>query len=136
MNPIVVQLESLCKTKKKLDRDYIEKEFIGSFMILRYVSFLDIDDELKAQLIKFINQMNYFYKFNSKYDEYLFLLNTLPTLPKTWFTYIKKPKKDKEDKTAKIVEFLCDRLELSKKEVKYLIDEGYVNTKQIEKILK
>lgn len=124
-----IQLESLIKTKKLLSRDYIQDKWVGGFIIKRFLSFTSGDIEVLKQLTSYIGCLNTF-QFTDKWDEYLFLFHTFPHIPKARFFYISKKKekvsKKSEDNDKKI-NFLSETLEMSKKEVKYLLENKYID---------
>lgn len=126
---LFIQLESIVKNKKLLERDYIEHRWVGKFIILRFLSFLNLDDNY--ELMEFINSMNVDMKMEN-YDEYLFLFKIIPQIKRAQFNYIKPPKKTLKKEDEEKINKLCQALELSKKETKYLIDNNYINLKQIE----
>ena len=68
--------------------------------------------------------------------QYKHLTKILPKSSVKRINYIKKVKEDKEKKNEKreaVVEFLCKRLELSQREINYLLEN--LNTKDLEKTL-
>jgi IS1 family transposase len=144
-NPLFRQLYSICN-KTLLSRDEIEEIYIGNFMVIRWLSFLVGDQKTKRALTQYLNNINKGYVFTDKYDAYLYLFHTIPKIPKPKFDYISKKKieekygKDEEtklqkEKKQKVTTFLAQSLEISEREIKYLIEKEYVNVNQIYKII-
>lgn len=131
-NPIFDQLNSILK-KKPLEREYIEEYWVGKYILLRFISSIEMGIGLRCQILKLINKLNNINFTDDKYEEYLYLYNALPKIPNFKTNYIKKiPKDNKESKTHNKIESLSKILELSKKETKYLIDNNYINIKNYE----
>ena len=66
--------------------------------------------------------------FDTKTEQYQFLLRVIPTTSRRRINYIKKPKNTSDDeKRDNIVTLLSRNLELSKREVNYYIDTGRLN---------
>lgn len=126
---LFIQIDSIVKNKKLLDRDYIEHKWVGKYIILRFLSFLEIDDNY--ELMEFINSMNVDMKLD-KYDEYLFMFKLVPQFRGAKFNYIKASKEKLQKQDEEKINNLAQTLELSKKETKYLIENKYINLKQIE----
>jgi glucan phosphorylase len=59
-----------------------------------------------------------------KQFHYQFLHGVLPCVKRKHIQYIKKTKKEDKPKEDERIEYLAKRLELSKREVKYLLDES------------
>ena len=126
---LFIQIDSIVKNKKLLDRDYIEHKWVGKYIVLRFLSFLEIDDNY--ELMEFINSMNVDMKLD-KYDEYLFLFKLVPQFRGASFNYLKSKKVELKKQDEEKINNLAQTLELSKKETKYLIENKYINLKQIE----
>ena len=63
--------------------------------------------------------------FDTKTEQYQFLLQVVPSSPRKRINYIKKPKVTADDgKRDKVVTLLSHNLEISKREVNYYIDTG------------
>tara|TARA_R110000765_G_scaffold7963_4_gene25997 strand:- start:16486 stop:16923 length:438 start_codon:yes stop_codon:yes gene_type:complete len=145
MSKLFEQLHSICN-KRPLDQEYIEQEYIGNYMVVRWLSFLVTDKETKRTLLKYLGELNT-YTFADKYDSYLYLFNTIPHHPYPSFDYLSKKKieekygksdeatKVQKQKIDKIALFLSESLEISARESKYLIEQGYINIAQLYKIL-
>jgi hypothetical protein len=145
MSKLFEQLHSICN-KRPLDQEYIEQEYIGNYMVVRWLSFLVTDKETKRTLLKYLGELNT-YTFADKYDSYLYLFNTIPPIPIPKFSYLSKKKieekygksdeatKVQKQKIDKIALFLSESLEISSRESKYLIEQGYINIAQLYKIL-
>jgi hypothetical protein len=145
MSKLFEQLHSICN-KRPLDQEYIEQEYIGNYMVVRWLSFLVTDKETKRTLLKYLGELNT-YTFADKYDSYLYLFNTIPPIPSPKFSYLSKKKieekygksdeatKVQKQKIDKIALFLSESLEISSRESKYLIEQGYINIAQLYKIL-
>jgi hypothetical protein len=131
-NPIFDQLNSILK-KKPLDREYIEEHWVGKYILLRFISSIEADLNIRCQILNLINKLNGVNFSDDKYEEYLYLYNALPKIPNFKTNYIKKQTKDKkESKDDKKIESLSKLLELSKKETKYLVDNNYITIKNYE----
>ena len=62
----------------------------------------------------------------TKTDHYKFMKQILPVYRKRFIQYIKRPKKDDEpDPDEQNVELLSNALELSRREVKYLLEQQH-----------
>lgn len=61
--------------------------------------------------------------FETKQYHYQFLLKVLPRYRRKFIQYIKKSKEDNDEEAEKYAELLSTNLELSKREVKYLIEQ-------------
>lgn len=126
-NPITVFLKSICQTKKILSRDYVEEYFPSYFVLLRFLSFLQTDDKTKGVLMEFVNNNLNCLPFDDKYDQYLYLLNTFPKIGHYRSKYIKREQVKIDKELQKKIDFFAETLELSKRDCKYLINEGYLN---------
>jgi hypothetical protein len=128
-------LRSICETKKVLTPLFIEENWTGCFLIIKWISFLNIEDKRRGALLAYLNKLTPEI-FEDIYDQYMYLLRVMPKLKYCEYTYIKKtPKKIlKRDKDYEnVLKFLADSLELSREECKYYIDEGYVDFDNIKK---
>jgi len=129
------QLSSITE-KKPLSKDYIEAKYIGNYMVIRWLSFITCGDEYSKKIIPFLNKLNK-YNFRDKYSAYLYLYHTFPNLGKVNYSYIKKVKlKSDTALYTESLEFLADALELSVRETKYLVNEGYIDIDKIKHTLK
>lgn len=127
-NHLFKQLDSLVKTKKHLSREYIEENWVGSYIIKRFITFTSNDISFLNNLLPYINNLDCS-NISGNWGEYLFLLHTLPRIKNANFYYIKKSDKNKKDGDDKKIEFISESLEISKKESKYLIDNKYIDIK-------
>jgi hypothetical protein len=124
---LFIQLKSLVKNKKLLTKEYIEENWVGSYIIKRFITFTSSDIHLLKDLIPYINNLDDS-NIQGNWEQYVFLYYTLPQYKNVRFSYIKKPsKKTKED--DKVISFVAETLEISKKEAKYLIDNNHIDVK-------
>ena len=95
-----------------------ESEY-SMFMINRWISMYSID------ICTVINStVNWLHPiFDTKQQHYLFLLRVLPRYRHKFIQYIKKTKEDTDEEAQKYAELLSANLELSRREVKYLIEQ-------------
>ena len=79
------------------------------------------------------NTSNWLYPiFDTKQEQYMFLINILPTTHRKRINYIKKNKPSEKSKTD-IAEILASNLELSKREINDYIDSGFMDISKIQK---
>ena len=80
------------------------------------------------------NTVNWLYPiFDTKQEQYRFLLNILPSTYRKRINYIKKIKKPSQNKGVDTVAMLATNLELSKREINDYIDSGLVDIERYEK---
>jgi len=136
MSDLFKILDSICVTKKRLPPEFIEDNWVGGYMITRWISFLNIGDEQKGVLLSYLNTLSTD-MFVDKYDQYLYYLYSIPQTKYTRYKYISKGAKKKPLKRdldyEKVLKFLAESLEISKREAKYYIDEEYINFDNIKK---
>jgi len=131
MSSIFVILNSICNTKNILSKDYIEENYTGSYILLRFISFIKTDENTNKNILLFLNKLNK--KFiGDKYDEYLYLLNVFPKIGKIKTSYIKTESIKPNLLLNKKIKYFAQLLEISEKECKYLVDEGYLNVEKIK----
>lgn len=124
-------LNSICK-KNLLTQEDIAENFKSYFLVLKFLSFLEISDpDLKTQVMVYLNNLNHV-GFDNDYDSYLYLFHTFPQIDYPRFSYVKREKQKKDKDNDEQLTFLAETLELSKRECKYFIDNNYINLKQIK----
>lgn len=112
---------------KKWDIDDIEEFSISPYVLLTYISYYD------NNIATFVNEY-----CNSKIDvfsdnkqrQYEFLYNVLPQLKYKKINYYKKDKaKNKDNKTydEQTLDVYSKRLQISKREIKHLLDKGLLD---------
>ena len=109
------------KRGDKLDNVDHETDY-SPYMINRWVSMYS--DETCDIVNSTVNWMHPV--FVTKTEHYNFMSRVLPVYRKRFIQYIKRPKKsDEPDDEEQNVELLANGLELSKREVKYLIEQQH-----------
>ena len=79
------------------------------------------------------NTVNKYYSiFNTKKDNYKFLVSFLPKTRPYRITYIKKVSK-KADDTSEAISILSKNLELSKREINYYINSNNIDIEMLKK---
>ncbi len=98
------------------------------FMVNRWVSMYS------PQLTVLINETSnrYWSLLSDKRDNYNFLLKILPMCPNRRIHYIKKVKTEPTE-ISEIVDILAKNMELSKREIIYYIDSGYIDLSKFKK---
>ena len=137
MNPIFEQLNSICKKDKLLTREYIEEYYVGGYLIIKWIGFTVDRYSDSNYVLSFLNNLS-INIFNDKYEEYLYLYNTIPTIKYVNFNYISKKKiKNNTDitKDEKVIDILCEMWENNREEIKYLIENKYIDIEHFKKIL-
>ena len=71
--------------------------------------------------------------FDTKQEQYKFLLDILPSTYRKRINYIKKVKPSSEDKAVDTINMLGSNLELCRREINDYIDSGLVDIKRYEK---
>lgn len=115
------------KKKDKLSNVDSEQDY-NIYMINRWVSMYSPDT---CNIIN--STVNWLYPiFESKTDHYNFLVRLLPTYRRKYIPYIKKAKEDsnKQETDEIDIKLLCKNLELSEKEVKYLLEQNNNNERK------
>ena len=114
-------------TKKGDLLDNIDNESqYNPYMINRWIS---MHSPGAAQLINLTSNRLYSV-FESKRDNYNFLINIIPRSKFQRINYIKKATKTKNDDDAAI-DILANNVELSKREIRYYIDQGSITLPKI-----
>jgi hypothetical protein len=112
------------KKGDKLSNVDNEQEY-NIYMINRWVSMYTPD------VCNVVNStVNWLYPiFERKADHYSFLLNLLPKCRRKFIPYIKKAREsdNKRDPEEIDIKLLCKNLELSEREVKYLLEQKQYN---------
>jgi hypothetical protein len=111
-----------------LDNIDSESEY-NPYMINRWISMYS------PQMAVLINSTTnrYYSVFDTKRDNYKFLVSFLPRSKPYRIPYIKKANKDKDD-TAEIMNMLAKHLELSKREISYYIKSNNLDLERLRKI--
>ena len=120
-------LNDILYTKKGnlLDNIDSESEFNG-YMINRWASMYSPH---MAQLVNLT--VNRLYSiFPTKRDNYRFLVSFPPKVKFQRINYIKKPSREKSEDTE-VINMLAKNLELSKREIRYYIDQGRITLPKI-----
>ena len=109
------------KQGDKLDNVDHESEY-NMYMINRWISmYSDETCEIVNSTVNWLHPV-----FETKTDHYKFMQQILPVYRKRFIQYIKRPKKDDEpNEDEQNVELLSNGLELSKREVKYLLEQQH-----------
>lgn len=117
------QVLNILNKEKKFDQFYIENEYIGNYMMVRWLSFIIRGGDYVAPLVVFLS--NYVHiPLSTKWEEYIYMYNFVPQIPgkRINFEYIKKPPVSK-DKDEKFINEVVNILEISKKDAKYIIEQ-------------
>jgi hypothetical protein len=122
-------LKDLLFTKRKSSLDDIEQHLISPYLLNNWISGYNPD------IIELLNETanKYSQVFSSDKEKlYNFYYNIIPKLK---YSHLKYPKSKKtvnlDDKKDKVIEFLSENLEMSIREVNYLIDNGYIVPKTV-----
>lgn len=109
------------KRGDKLDNVDHETDY-SPYMINRWVSmYSDETCQLVNATVNWLHPV-----FETKTEHYKFMTQVLPVYRKRFIQYIKRPKRDdKPDEGEQNVELLADALELSSREVKYLLQQQH-----------
>lgn len=136
MNDLFTQLNSICY-KNKLSKSYIDNNYVGNYILIKWLGFIDAPENVSYALHKLINELNV-YVFSDNYRQYQFLYHTFPKIGRVKFDYIKKSKKKMTTRQARefkkdeeCIKFLAEGLEISEREAKYILDNGYIDKQQI-----
>jgi hypothetical protein len=99
----------------------------NAYMVNRWISMYS------PQLATIINMTTnrYYSVFESKKDHYNFLLSITPRVKQYRINYIKKQSKKSESDEA--INILAKTLELSKREIRYYIEQGNIDIERIKK---
>ena len=124
---IFKQLDSIIKDKKILPREYIEENWVGAYIVKRFLSFVSCETALLKDLIPYINGLDHS-NITGSWEEYLYLFYSIPKIDNARYYYIKKIKENNK-KDEKKIDFAAEALEISKREAKYLIDNNYLDLK-------
>tara|TARA_Y100000310_G_C20215960_1_gene593540 strand:- start:42 stop:422 length:381 start_codon:yes stop_codon:yes gene_type:complete len=120
-------INDILYTKKGDLLDNIDNESqYNSYMINRWISMYSPQ---VAQLVNLTSNRLYS-SFKSKEDNYKFLINIIPKSKFRRINYIKKASKDKHT-DDEAVEMLAKNVELSKREIRYYIDQGSITLPKI-----
>lgn len=116
--------------KKSTLLDNVDTEAsYNNYMVCRWLSMYSPST---ANLIN-LTANKYFSVFETKQEQYKFLVNVIPKSKIFRINYIKKPTvKSKDDKA--IIEHLAKHLELSQREIRYYIDTGSINITDYKKL--
>ena len=122
-------LKDLLFTKRRSSLDDIEQHLISPYLLNNWISGYNPD------IVELLNETanKYSQVFSSDKEKlYNFYYNTFPKLK---YSHLKYPKSNKtvnlDDKREKVIEFLSENLEMSIREVNYLIDNGHIDPKAI-----
>jgi len=109
--------------KNKIDIDITSMELYSPYIINRYITFAD------KSLVHLVNNSvnKYGAVFTINVEHYNFLHVLIPKLKRKYINYTKKIKKDK-----KIYERVCERYELSEREVDLYSENFQINIKKYE----
>ena len=121
----------ICHKKQDVISNTEEWKMYQGFLVNRWLSFYSHD-----YLYRINQTINKHSACMDQSMQYKYLVKTLPKSSVKRIDYIKKVKEDKEKKNDKrqvVVEFLSKRLELSQREINYLLEN--LNTKDLEKTL-
>ena len=95
------------------------EEDYSMFMINRWISMYSSDTcSVINSTVNWLHPI-----FETKQQHYRFLSKILPTYRKKFIQYIKKNKYEEDTAEDELINLLARNLELSKKEVKYLIEQ-------------
>ena len=118
-------LNDILFTKKDKLTNVDDESQYNQYLVNRWVSMYSPEC---AQYIN--NTVNWLYSvFDNKRDHYKFLKCILPRVKYRHIPYIKKVKPEKAEDDTNNIELLAKSLELSQKEVKYLLNEASNTTK-------
>ena len=111
-----------------LDNIDSESEY-NPYMVNRWISMYSPDC---ATIIN--NTANWLYPiFESKTEQYKFLVDILPSRGRKRITYFKKNKPDFKSSHANIISILATNLELSKREINDYIETGIIDISKLKK---
>lgn len=122
-------LQDLIFFKKKSSLSNIEEGMTSSFLMNNWLS------GYTPEFACFINETSNKYSgvFSSdKHRLYNFYFNVIPKLKIKKLKYPKKETNKDKEKFNTQIKFLAENLELSQREIKYLIDNGHISVKNMK----
>jgi hypothetical protein len=116
MNHAVTQVESIV-LKNKLSEDYINEYYIGRYILLRWLSFIESND---LNYLRFINELNKIPIVSDiSYNDYILIYTIFPKIPNFNIEYIKRLKDVKTESQLnqeKLLKTIANDLEISSRD--------------------
>ena len=108
--------------KEQLDINITDSQLYSAYITNRYITFLNTESALLIN-----NTINRYGLEFSNEMHYSFVFNLIPKVKRKFIRYVKKKKVDKKD-----FELLCNRHELSQREIQLYSENFGVNIKKYE----
>ena len=129
---IFEQLKDIIETKENLLENSLEDE--SEFVPYLTQRWLSMFSPNYANIMN-LSTNRMWRSMEDKQMWYKYFLCIIPKTHNRRIKYIKKPSKKRVAPNTEIIDFLAQEMELSKREIKLYIEQGYIDLKQTKKEL-